>query len=845
MDSCAEDHEVPNRAEGHMTDQGLDDMSENGGDEAIHDEVVVINGMDDLLNYDMKSLSCEVAAKFQFCTRDVAFEFYNLYALVKGFAARKNKILRNKKGEVVQQSFVCFRQGFRKVVAQDSRKRKKQAERRCGCHANFRVHIDIATSRWYVTKFEDEHNHDLLNERHVGRLALHRRLSEGDVMQLNGMRNAGIGVTGVYNLIASQSGGFDRVPFTKMNLHNQIGKQRRKLKCDVQTAIEYLKEKRKLDPQMFWRHHANEDGKLQLLFWSDGISQKNYEVFGDVVAFDATYRKNKYQYPFVMFSGVNNHNQTTVFASAIIANETEETYIWLLERLVEAMKGKCPTSVITDGHLSMKNAITTVFPSAHHRLCAWHLLQNATRNIKVPGFTAEFQKCMLVEYEVGEFKQKWDGLVTKFGVEDKEWVTHMYENRKMWAVAHIRGCFFAGFRTTSRCESLHSEIKKFIHSRYNLTEFLKHFERCLNFMRFREVEADLASVVGKPPLETPFKQLEKSAASLYTPAIFEKFRGVILKAFLVYVSGRKMTACFQIFTVSKFRTPSKEWHVSFYPPTPVLKCSCQRMESIGLPCEHIVAVMVILGMREIPTSLVLHRWTKRARDSIECYAADVSANWGPVNMARHAVLLNGCREMCKLAGDSLEDFTTTRELVTSHTARLKSKQNGNQVDENIHENNETENNDTVLLRNPDRAQRPGGGASTSGTKGNRRRKTMCSVCKTPGHNKASCRLKGQIHEMAQHVYGGETQRETEQDPPYYSQEFLNNEDLLYLHRRESKCEPCSCIISWVIRIYCISIEGRVNVNHVVVLSWVIMIYCISIEGRVNVNSVSVLFCGLS
>ncbi|XP_057452575.1 protein FAR1-RELATED SEQUENCE 5-like [Lotus japonicus] len=224
MVSGLEEQEVPNGDEESMTPQGLEEMSENGGDEDVHEEVVVINGMDDLLNYDLKNLSTEAAMKFEFPNREVAFEFYNLYAMVKGFAARKNKILRNKKQEVVQQSFVCFREGFCKVVAQESRKRKKKSERRCGCSANFRVHVHIATRRWYVTKFDDEHNHELLSERHVGRLALHRRLTDGDVMQLNGMRNAGIGVAGVYNLIASQSGGFDRVPFTKMNLHNQIGK---------------------------------------------------------------------------------------------------------------------------------------------------------------------------------------------------------------------------------------------------------------------------------------------------------------------------------------------------------------------------------------------------------------------------------------------------------------------------------------------------------------------------------------------------------------------------------------------------------------------------------------------
>jgi hypothetical protein len=49
-------------------------------------------------------------------------------------------------------------------------------------------------------------------------------------------------------------------------------------------------------------------------------------VFGDVLAFDATYRKIKYMCPFVLFSGVNHHNQPIDFATALVSKENEETY---------------------------------------------------------------------------------------------------------------------------------------------------------------------------------------------------------------------------------------------------------------------------------------------------------------------------------------------------------------------------------------------------------------------------------------------------------------------------------------------------------------------------------------
>lgn len=116
-----------------------------------------------------------------------------------------------------------------------------------------------------------------------------------------------------------------------------------------------------------------------------------------------------------------------MFASAIVGNETEDTYIWVLEQFLGAMGGKCPVSVITDGDVGMRNAIKKVFPNARHRLCSWHLLRNATSNVKKPKFVSKFKQCMLGDYDIREFKVKWEALVTKFGLQDNIWVKDLYD----------------------------------------------------------------------------------------------------------------------------------------------------------------------------------------------------------------------------------------------------------------------------------------------------------------------------------------------------------------------------------------------------------------------------------
>jgi hypothetical protein len=68
---------------------------------------------------------------------------------------------------------------------------------------------------------------------------------------------------------------------------------------------------------LYAEYAVNESGgRMKCLFWADGGSRSDYFCFGDVVAFDTTYKKNKYNYPLVIFSGCNHHSQTVIFGAA-------------------------------------------------------------------------------------------------------------------------------------------------------------------------------------------------------------------------------------------------------------------------------------------------------------------------------------------------------------------------------------------------------------------------------------------------------------------------------------------------------------------------------------------------
>ncbi|KAL4373160.1 hypothetical protein AHAS_Ahas05G0054000 [Arachis hypogaea] len=296
----------------------------------------------------------------------------------------------------------------------------------------------------------------MLDARFRGLSRSYRAVKEGDLHQINSIRKSGLQVPTIFRAFANQSGGFETVGFEVKDIYNAIEKQRRAGATDAESSLDV-------------------DKRLENLFWCDGTSRYNYNVFGDVLGFDATYGRNKYKCPLVIFSGVDHHMRTVVFGCAILSNESEASYVWLLRSFLEAMKEKQPKSVITDGNLAMKSAVSTVFPGAHHRLCSWHLLRNATARVGRLGFLRKFCLCLMGDLEVNEFETIWTNSVVDHGLEDHPWIVDMYSKKHSWSNAHIWEKFFAGLKTTSRCEALNMQLRKFIHNGYNLREFVEHF----------------------------------------------------------------------------------------------------------------------------------------------------------------------------------------------------------------------------------------------------------------------------------------------------------------------------------------------------------------------------------
>ncbi|KAF1869084.1 hypothetical protein Lal_00048364 [Lupinus albus] len=337
---------------------------------------------------------------------------------------------------------------------------------------------------------------------------------------------------------------------------------------------------------------------------------------------------------------------------------------------------------------------------------------------------------MYADVDIDDFNMMWEELIAKHGLHNNAWAAQIFDCRSMWARSYIRGKFYAGLHTTSRCEGLHSQMGRYIESGYNVTEFLHHFQRCLSHMRNNEVMEDFKSSYGDELLQTPYHNLEGHAASIYTRVVFKEFRAVLLEVAKLRIISTQQTSTHVIYKIGKHYSPNKKWHVSHYDNGNIvdIKCSCKRMESFGMPCSHSVFVLLILDISHLPSCLVLERWTKKAKDVQGVNFQQCELSKESVNSSRYGALSDGCRVLCNLACKTEEDFIEMLEKVYNECSRLRSKQHSSAM-ENVDNATGDQVRDSVRVRAKGRV---------SGITSRPKRGNHCGICREIGHNRASC-----------------------------------------------------------------------------------------------------------
>ncbi|CAN1148833.1 Protein FAR1-RELATED SEQUENCE 5, partial [Linum perenne] len=413
---------------------------------------------------------------------------------------------------------------------------------------------------------------------------------------------------------------------------------------DAVTTLAYLKSKTNGDMDFFMEYTVEEDRMLENVFWVDSSSIADFIAFGEVLMFDITYKKNKYNLPFVIFSGVNHHYSTCIFGCALLQHEKEDNYTWALDTLTKAMGGKKPTVVITDGDHAMSIAITKVFPKATH------------------------------QDEDEEFTVKWNEFVEKCSLTTNNWVKkHLFDKRHEWAHTYFRGIFFAGMKTTSRCEGLNSKLGKYVGHNYSLLEFCVNFDRWMEDMREEERRLDYESIHRAPKLTSKtMRSVEKSAFDVYTLKAFDKFKLELEKSSIWSKESEETIGDYHIYILKKYDpNNSTREKVTYDVEKKSAECTCKAFSILGIPCKHMIAILKEEAIFEIPDSFVIRRFTKKPKIQKRSRVQSNYTDGAYQNRLRHGNLLSSTREFLKLGASSAEAYKVAQTGIDEVNDKLR------------------------------------------------------------------------------------------------------------------------------------------------------------------------------
>ncbi|KAL8525166.1 hypothetical protein ACS0TY_014695 [Phlomoides rotata] len=297
---------------------------------------------------------------------------------------------------------------------------------------------------------------------------------------------------------------------------------------------------------------------------------------------------------------------------------TVEADMTLEKVFKKSMGGKTPITMFTDQDLAMGNAIVKVYPLTRHRLCQWHLHQNAISRFgklkHEKSFKDAFQKCLSGCDDELEFESCWKSMITEYDMEKYSWFARLYNLKAKWCTALNKDFFSAGMLSTQRSESTNSAIGVNSKKTTNLTEFYQLFMATLNKWRRNETQDEFKCSISIPKYRMQLTGMLKHASEVYTLTLLEIFEIEFMKC--VFSQSTVLHVVDSVITYDISNDNGRGHRVLFDATKKLVSCTCKKFEECGLLCHHCLRVLNINNVCEIPQQYILKRWTKIAKSEI-------------------------------------------------------------------------------------------------------------------------------------------------------------------------------------------------------------------------------------
>lgn len=212
------------------------------------------------------------------------------------------------------------------------------------------------------------------------------------------------------------------------------------------------------------------------------------------------------------------------------------------------------------------------------------------------------------------FEGEWNQILEEFETVDNDWLRYLYKIREKWVPTYLDHIFFGGQSTTLRIVSMNASLKQCLSYKNTLIGFILRFERGIARQKYLETKEDRESLNNKPKLKSPFP-MEKQMAEIYTRKIFFKFQyelWMITACVPQLVKEDEVSCNYVVINLAD----ENEIQRQVVKKKEVIHacCTCKMFEFEGIPCRHVLPVLIQSYIRNLPQHYILKRWTRYAKE---------------------------------------------------------------------------------------------------------------------------------------------------------------------------------------------------------------------------------------
>ncbi|WVZ90494.1 LOW QUALITY PROTEIN: hypothetical protein U9M48_036792 [Paspalum notatum var. saurae] len=280
------------------------------------------------------------------------------------------------------------------------------------------------------------------------------------------------------------------------------------------------------------------------------------------LAIDSTFLTGRFKGQLASASAVDGHNWLYPVAFGVFDSETNDNWIWFMERLREAIGSPRGLAICTDAGQPVMEGVGKVFPEAEHRECMFHLVNNFKKKYNGKVFDDHLWAAAY-SWNPYLFEKYW-ATMDQAKPEATNYLKRCHT--RLWTRSQFRTICKVDYVTNNLVQCLNNWIKH--HKSLNLDDLMDKIRQLL-MMKWNQRRKVASKLEG-----------------LILPHIIKKLHEQSHELNLEVVE----CASEHVAEVTAMGGSGFRFVVNLHERT----CSCRKWQVCGLPCKHALAYITSL-----------------------------------------------------------------------------------------------------------------------------------------------------------------------------------------------------------------------------------------------------------